>query len=43
MTVKIYGQAYFKQRIRLERVIDQTVPFTVTEVPDKGLAPGEKK
>ena len=43
LTVKVYGPAHFRQRVRLERVVDKVVPFVTTEVTDNTLPPGGKK
>lgn len=41
--VKIYGKRAEPIRVKIERYIDKTIPYTTVEKPDPSLAPGTAK
>jgi len=43
LTVTIYGDTNFKQKIEISNIIDQSTPFETVTLADKTLQPGESK
>jgi len=43
LTVNIYGDTHFKQKIEISNIIDQSTPYQTVTLPDNSLQPGETK
>ncbi len=43
MTVNIYGDTNYKQKIEISNIIDKSTPFQTVTLPDESLQPGETK
>jgi vancomycin resistance protein YoaR len=43
LTVNIYGDTSFKQKIEISNIVDQSTPFETVTLPDQTLQPGQTK
>lgn len=43
LTVNIYGDTNFKQKIEISNIIDRSTPYQTVTLPDESLQPGETK